>query len=183
MLGAFLKLNFIYWKFWEGFGIFAKGSLLKTLNVYLIRKTKDKLSNDTVDTRVVEMLPYRERSPVAAHGAWRRWTLWQIDCEWKKSAKVILHKVKESGCTYLPTQIRMMTGALQTLFQNKTYKVFQAYSRVESSQLPMIDWIWLFVHICMWLYRLCSIVLLHPLISYSFLEPSISYRYIDWIHL
>lgn len=33
-----------------------------------------------------------------------------------------------------------MTSTVQIPFQNKSFNITQAYSGVESSQLPMIDW-------------------------------------------
>lgn len=38
-----------------------------------------------------------------------------------------------------------ITGAARIPFLNKTYEGSEDYSQVESSQLPMVDWICLFV--------------------------------------
>lgn len=43
-------------------------------------------------------------------------------------------------------QRRTMTGAVRIPFLNKTIKVFQAYSLVESSQLSRVDWICLIIY-------------------------------------
>lgn len=67
----------------------------------------------------------------------------------------------------VPTQKEDITGAVRTTFQNENYKGFLTFIRVESSQLPMIDWICSFVRTLNITYLLCSVMTLLPLICFS----------------
>lgn len=68
-----------------------------------------------------------------------------------------------------------MTCAIRTPFWNKTYKGCSAYSQVKSSQLPMIDRVWLLSLLGIWSYILWSILLLLSLVRHN-LNPLIRDR-------
>lgn len=76
--------------------------------------------------------------------------------------------LKEVYTVVLPAQRRAMTGAVRTPFRDKTWKALQAYSRVEPSQLSMVDWIFLIVHT---VYVILFIVLSYDIASTSLFQP------------
>lgn len=61
------------------------------------------------------------------------------DQEFGVLSEISFMSSKEVQAVVIHAQRRAMTGVVRTPFRNKTYKVSQAYSLVESGQLAMVD--------------------------------------------
>lgn len=92
--------------------------------------------------------------------------------------KISFMMLKEVHTVVVPIQRTSMIGAFRLL--SKHIKVYQAYSCIDSNQLPIIDWVVYFPILGVRPYILWLIVPLLPVVSYSLFEPFFCHWDFNW---